>query len=103
MAINKDDQKLCIKVTNKLTTRGIRAPCKVNVTVRNGEVTLSGEVVQAHQKSAAASAAHSVEGVRRVYDQLIVKAVDKRSASAQDKWTIKPLKSEQIEPIPTED
>jgi len=62
------------QVTNKLTSRGIGAPCHVSVLTRNGEVTLSGTVRQGHQKSTAVQAATGIAGVRRVIDRLTVKA-----------------------------
>lgn len=90
----KDDQKLCMMVTNKLAARGIRSPCAVSVSARNGEITLSGTVVQAHQKNAASHAASTIEGVKRVNDNLVVKAAAKRSDDANGQWAIKALKSE---------
>lgn len=88
----KDDQKLCMMVTNKLAARGIRSPCAVSVSARNGEITLNGTVVQAHQKNAASHAASTIEGVKRVYDNLVVKVAAKRSEDGGGQWTIKPLK-----------
>lgn len=94
----KDDQKLCMMVTNKLMARGIRSPCAVSVSARNGEITLSGTVVQAHQKNAASHAASTIEGVKRVNDNLMVKVAAKRSDDAGGQWAIKALKSEQVAP-----
>jgi hypothetical protein len=88
----KDDQKLCMMVTNKLMARGIRSPCAVSVSARNGEITLSGTVVQAHQKNAASHAASTIEGVRRVNDNLVVKTAAKRSEDGGGQWTMKALK-----------
>jgi hypothetical protein len=99
----KDDQKICMMVMNKLAARGIRAPCSVSVTARNGEVTLTGVVVQAHQKSSAVHVASGIEGVKRVYDQMVVKAAAKRSDDASGQWSIKPLKNEVIADAPLAD
>lgn len=80
-------------VMNKLAARGIRSPCAVSVTARNGEITLSGTVVQAHQKNSATHAAAGIEGVKRVHDHLVVKTAAKRSDDANGEWAMKPLKN----------
>lgn len=92
MAINKDDQRIVMAITNKLATRGIRSPCSVVVTARSGEVTLTGIVIQPHQKSTAKQLAQGIEGVRRVNEQLVVKNVAKRSEAGD--WAVKPSKAE---------
>lgn len=73
------DLKLTQTVNNKLAMRGIRSPCNVTVTTKGGEVTLTGSVTQPHMKQAAAQVATSTNGVKRVINQLIVKAAEKRS------------------------
>jgi hypothetical protein len=98
MMSKKDDQKICTMISNKLAARGIRAPCNVMVSSNNGEVTLSGTVVQAHQKVAARHAAEGIQGVKRVYERLTVKAVAKRSDDANGQWTIKPMKAPESTP-----
>lgn len=67
------DRQVTQNVTNRLANRGVRSPCNVSVQVRNGEVTLSGTVQFAHQKTAAVQAASSADGVRRVFDRTTVK------------------------------
>ena len=93
MLSSKDDAKLVMMVTNKLMARGIRSPCHVSVTSRNGEITLSGTVVQAHQKNAATYAAAGIEGVKRVNDCLVVKVAAKRSDDKDGQWAIKTMPS----------
>jgi len=66
------------QVSLKLANRGIRAPCKVTVQTKNGEVTLSGTVQYSHQKSGAVRVAEGVTGVRRVVDQMTVHNVRER-------------------------
>jgi osmotically-inducible protein OsmY len=72
------DRLLTQQVTQKLANRGIRSPCHVAVQTRKGDVTLSGSVQYAHQKGAATQVVGGITGVRRVVDQLTVKAVAKR-------------------------
>lgn len=72
------DRELSAQVTKRLAMRGIGSPCKVTVAARNGEVTLTGEVVYAHQRGAATQAASNIPGVRRVVDNLKVKPRVKR-------------------------
>ncbi len=73
------DQKLTMLINNKMAMRGIRSPCRVTVTTSGGQVTLSGTVAQAHQKSTAVSVANGVTGVKRVIDQLTIKPAEKRT------------------------
>ena len=73
------DRTLIQQVSQKLANRGIRSPRHVQVQSRNGDVTLSGTVQFAHQKGAAAQLVNGISGVRRVIDQLIVKAAVKRT------------------------
>ncbi|HYM86042.1 MAG TPA: BON domain-containing protein [Pseudoxanthomonas sp.] len=72
MALNKADQLITNQVNLKLSNRGIRTPCRVTVLTKNGEVTLTGTVQFAHQKSAATQAATGIAGVKRVVDQTTV-------------------------------
>jgi len=74
MSAKGADQKISNEVLLKLANRGLRSPCNVTVNTKNGEVTLSGTVQYAHQKSAAVQAATTVAGVRRVSDQTKVGA-----------------------------
>jgi len=71
---NNVDSKLVQQVNTKLAMRGIRSPCRVSVACRGGEVTLTGTVTQAHQKMSAANITQGVNGVKRVINQLTVKA-----------------------------
>lgn len=73
------ERALIQQVSQKLANRGIRSPCRVQVQSRNGDVTLSGTVQFAHQKGAALQLVNAISGVRRVIDQLVVKAAVKPS------------------------
>lgn len=79
MAQSSADMKLTQTVINKLAMRGIRSPCKVTVTVDKGLVTLTGTVSQAHQKIAASSVATGTSGIKRVVNQLVVKAAERKA------------------------
>jgi osmotically-inducible protein OsmY len=72
------DKNIVQQVTQRLATRGIRTPCKIDVQSKNGEVTLTGNVQYAHQRTAAMQAASSASGVRHVVDRLTIKAPVKR-------------------------
>lgn len=69
------DRVLVQTVTNKIAMRGIRLPCKIEVAVKNGDVTLSGTVQYDHQKRAAEQAIKGITGVRRVDNKLTVKPI----------------------------
>lgn len=71
------DKTITQQVEKRLSGRGISSPCRVTVATRNGEVTLSGTVRQPQQKTTAVQAASMISGVRRVIDQLTVKAAAK--------------------------
>ena len=67
-----DDPAISRKVTEKLTSSGIRAPCRVAVASNKGNVTLSGSIQYEHQRHSALRAVRSVTGVQRVVDQMKV-------------------------------
>ncbi len=64
------DRQILQKVTTQLPRRGIRPPCDVHVSVQNGIVTLTGKIEFELQRKAAIHAAHAVNGVQRVVDQM---------------------------------
>jgi hyperosmotically inducible protein len=76
-ATQMSDRTIAQQVQNKLAGRGLSSPCHLAVETRNGEVTLSGFVQYAHQKSTAVQIANVISGVRRVIDRLIVKTAVK--------------------------
>jgi osmotically-inducible protein OsmY len=73
-----NDDRITTTVTNKLATRGFSSPCRVTVQTSNGQVTLLGTVQHAHQIGAATAAVSGMSGVRRVINQVTVKAPIKR-------------------------
>jgi osmotically-inducible protein OsmY len=79
MAAFGQDRAIVQQVTQRLETRGLRSPCRIDVQVRNGEVTLTGQIQFAQQRSTAMSAASTATGVRQVVDRLTIKPPQKRS------------------------
>lgn len=78
MSLNGNvDIKLTQQINTKLAMRGIRSPCHVAVACRGGEVTLTGTVDQAHQKNAAMRVAQGITGVKRVINQITIKAQER--------------------------
>jgi osmotically-inducible protein OsmY len=78
MSIERGEDRLILqRVAFQLTTRGIRNPCHVDATVKNGDVTLTGTLQYEHQRRAAMQAASGVNGVKRVNDRMVVKPVTK--------------------------
>lgn len=77
MSQSSADINLAQSVIKELTVRGIRSPCKVTVTVDKGLATLTGTVTQAHQKITASTVATGTSGIKRVMNQLVVKAAKK--------------------------
>lgn len=68
------DHVLNQRVIRQLANRGMRPPCNVAVSTRNGSITLSGQIQYEHQRRPAIRAAQNIEGVQRVVDQLQVMA-----------------------------
>jgi osmotically-inducible protein OsmY len=71
------DNSITRHVQGRIAGRGLGSPCRIAVATVKGEVTLSGTVRFAQQKTTAVQAANGVAGVRRVVDRLVVKAADK--------------------------
>jgi osmotically-inducible protein OsmY len=71
------DSTITRQVQGKIAGRGLCAPCRVAVATSKGQVTLTGTVQYAHQKTTAVQATSGIAGVRRVVDLLTVKAVAK--------------------------
>ena len=57
--------------------RGFRPPSQVSVACAAGQVTLTGSVTQAHLKQTAAQVASGITGVKKVVNQLTVKAAER--------------------------
>ena len=68
------DRVISQKVTQALANHGLRAPCEIRVSARGGNVTLAGTIEFDHQRKNAVRSALGVAGVRRVVDQLHIKA-----------------------------
>lgn len=73
------DRTIALAVNQRLATRGIRSPCRIEVQSRSGEVTLTGTIQYPYQRGAAMQAASTTAGVRHVVDCLTVKPTAKRS------------------------
>jgi osmotically-inducible protein OsmY len=70
--ISSQDQRVSESVTRHLSNRGVRPPCNVVVSNRDGSITLSGHIEYEHQRRSAVRAAQNTDGVKRVVDQLQV-------------------------------
>ena len=79
MSAMGNDRAIVQQVTQRLATRGLRSPCKIDVQSSKGEVTLTGAVQYPHQRAAAMQAASSASGVRHVVDRMTVKPAEKRT------------------------
>ena len=79
------DPVISLKVSEKLTSLGVRAPCRVTVVTNNGSVTLSGTIQYEHQRHMAVHATKAVTGVQRVVDQMQV-------IPGAQHWTTNPMR-----------
>lgn len=68
------DRALLKKVNQRLERTGLGSRCRVAVTIRRGQVTLSGNIQYEHQRRPALKAVSSVQGVRGVVDRLQVQS-----------------------------
>lgn len=66
------DKAIIQKVSQRLSRSGMATTCQLTVLCQQGDVTLSGTLQFEHQRRSALSAARSVDGVRRVIDQMRV-------------------------------
>ncbi|MDZ7617150.1 MAG: BON domain-containing protein [Patescibacteria group bacterium] len=66
------DPVISRKVSEKLSSLGVRPPCRVTVVSSKGKVTLSGNIQYEHQRQGAMHAARGIAGVQSVVDQLRV-------------------------------
>jgi osmotically-inducible protein OsmY len=70
----KEDDRLEMRLMNKLGNIGLRAPCRIQVEIYNGTVKLKGKVLFEYQKRAAITATRSMDGVHGIIDELKVEA-----------------------------
>jgi osmotically-inducible protein OsmY len=66
------DPMISQRVSETLSSLGMRAPCRVTVVTSKGNVTLSGTIQYEHQRHMFAHAIKAVAGVQRVVDQMRV-------------------------------
>ena len=66
------DSVISQKISERLCSLGMRAPCRVTVASNKGNVTLSGTIQYEHQRQVAVRAIRGVAGVQRVVDQMQV-------------------------------
>jgi osmotically-inducible protein OsmY len=79
MSASAPDRTIIQQVLQRLATKGLRSPCKIEVQSKNGEVTLTGSLQYPYQRASAMQAASTASGVRHVVDRLTVKPNTKRS------------------------
>lgn len=64
------DKELLKNVNQRLTRAGAASSSRVTAMVRQGQVTLTGNLQQSHQRDPIVKAIARIAGVRRVIDQL---------------------------------
>jgi osmotically-inducible protein OsmY len=75
------DPTISRKVSELLSSRGMRSPCRIVVATKKGKVTLSGAIQYEQQRRIVVKAAGSIAGVQSVQDQMrvIPKSVSART------------------------
>jgi osmotically-inducible protein OsmY len=64
------DKTILKKVTQRLARSGLGSQSKIEVTVRNGSVTVTGKLQYEIQRKSVLNSARGVAGVRTIVDQL---------------------------------
>jgi osmotically-inducible protein OsmY len=81
----KEDDRLQMRIENKLGSHGLRSPCRIAVEVYDGRVTLRGTVVYEYQRRAAVTTVRSFDGVRGVTDLIkVLPAVNRWDDETQE-------------------
>ena len=70
------DKALLKKINQRLERTGLGSRSRVTVTIRRGQVSLSGNIQYEHQRRPALKAVGSLQGVRGVVDHLQVQSRD---------------------------
>ena len=87
------DKDLAKKITRRLERAGMGSQSGIKLTVRNGQVTLSGSLKYGNQRQPTLTAASGVEGVRTIVDQLQAKPMKKQWGKQVTKARQEPLGS----------
>jgi hypothetical protein len=72
------DTRISQKVEQRVARAGLGSQTRVTVQVHNGDVTLSGSLQYEIQRRSVLHAARGITGVRRIVDQLQVKAAARK-------------------------
>jgi hypothetical protein len=88
------DKVLLKKVNQRLMRAGLGAGCSVRVSVRSGQVTLSGTIARDLQRRPALRAASGIDGVRQVVDQLKTAPKEVKATTPRAKVEYKPPEGE---------
>ena len=96
------DPTISRKVSERLSSVGIRAPCRVTAVSSNGSVTLAGTIQYEHQRQSALRASRSVTGVGRVVDQLRLIPIEPRRTTNLSKPIINDVRSLFVSTYPPE-
>ena len=88
------DKVLLSKVNQRLMRAGLGSGCSVKVSVKNGQVTLSGMLQRDLQRRPALRAASGIAGVRQVVDQLKIAPKEAKAKPKQTSVKYEPPKEE---------
>jgi hypothetical protein len=86
----RSDQRIYEDICDRLTDHGLVDASEIEVTVTDGEVTLSGSVADRGQKRLAEDMAEDVAGVRDVHNQLRVRAPGRPAEPAAERQMATP-------------
>jgi osmotically-inducible protein OsmY len=71
-SLQSADPTISRKVSEMLSNRGMRSPCRIVVATKKGAVALTGTIQYEQQRRIAVKAAGSIAGVQSVQDQMRV-------------------------------
>lgn len=90
------DSEISTKIQIKLYQKEVSGLGGVSYEVQNGEVLLTGTVVDEKKHTDALKAVWSVKGVKRVIDNIVVEKEASSKDLAQDTWITTKLKSKMV-------
>ena len=92
-----NDTKLNNKIVAKINANPtLRTDTHISVTVYNHTVLLTGQVLSADQRSEAEGAAHEVQDVEKVYNQITVQGPVSSLTHASDSWITTKIRTQML-------
>jgi osmotically-inducible protein OsmY len=91
------DNRLNNRIIDKINTvPDIHDRAHISVTTFNGVVLLSGEAITPELRQQVESAAHEVDGVTKIYNEIEIKGPSSSLSKASDSWITAKIKTQML-------